>query len=325
MFKWPGVPSARADVHELADFAELNAWRDGSVSVTALSQALGRLEENDYTDGVPEENETDNDVEEAFVEAERRQKSCRNGYPFVVEHQGYTLIPNSNTPYKKVIIYKYLLLATRLDMSSNRIHAGIDGALLLEELAALVALEYFGHRSESLVFGTASNVSSFSKRVDYLCGRIGEGAGFENRNAATPNEKDGKLDVVAWKSFADSLPGKLIAFGQCKTGTSYKDTLNQLQPDSFCRKWLRSPLVLNPLRMFFVSEALPESHWYNTSVDAGLLFDRCRMVDFCDNASSEVIGKAEVWTEAAAKATELPSLEDLGNSTMQGYDEVGAG
>ena len=310
MFKWPGVPSDRAEVHELADFAELNAWRDGSISVTALSQALGRIEENDYTDGVPEYNETDDVVEAALVEAERRQKSCRNGYPFVVEQQGYTLSTNSSTPCNKVIIYKYLLLATRLDMSANRIHAGIDGTLLLEELSAEITLGYLGLRAESFVFGTASNISNFKEKIDDLCQRMGEGGGFVKRDEKPPNERDGKLDVVVWKHFTDQLPGKLIAFGQCKTGTNYKDTLTQLQPDSFCRKWMDTPPSLTPARMFFVAEALSRGNWYNNAVDAGLLFDRCRIVDYSHQACKRVLDKVETWTMAAAEAAEVLKSEE---------------
>ena len=39
----------------MADFLELTAWRDGGVSAVALSRLLGRLGENDYSSGVPEE------------------------------------------------------------------------------------------------------------------------------------------------------------------------------------------------------------------------------------------------------------------------------
>ena len=325
MFKWPGAPSARADVHELADFAELNAWRDGSISVTALSQAIGRVMENDYTDGVPEENELDDEIGSAFAEVERRQKSCRYGYPFDIEQHGYTLSANSVPPHSKSLIYMYLLLATRLNMNNNRTHADIDGTLLFEELTAEVAREYLGKRAEALVFGTASDMPSFAGKVNYLCQRVGEGGGFVKRDEKPPNEKDGKLDVVVWKDFADRLPGKLIAFGQCKTGTNYRDTLAQLQPDSFCRKWLSQSPAFTPIRMFFVAEALPQGHWYSTSVDAGLLFDRCRIVDFCENVSSAVLGKIKDWTVAAAKASELPDWHDLGNSTMPSHDEVRTG
>ena len=52
MFRWPGTPSPRADAHELADFAELSAWQEGSFSLTALSRTLGRLDENDHSNGV---------------------------------------------------------------------------------------------------------------------------------------------------------------------------------------------------------------------------------------------------------------------------------
>ena len=305
MFKWPGQPSAGAPEHELADYAELLAWQRNSMSMTALSGLLGRLDENDYSRGVPEEEETDRGAEEAYREIEQRKEGCGEGYPFKMTQEGYTLRVPQEADNRKHVIYRYLLLATRLNMKDNRRHAGIDGTLLFEELAAEVAREYLGARAESLVFGTAAEGRDFQGKVDDLCKRIKEGDGFVNRDKARPNERDGKLDVVVWKSFTDGLPGKLLAFGQCKTGTSYKDTLTQLQPDSFCKKWLQSSPVLTPVRLFFVSEALPRNRWHSASVDAGLLFDRCRLVDFCDNVDADIFGKVQDWTQAAARATDL--------------------
>lgn len=306
MFKWPDTPSPKASSHELADYAELVCWEQGNTSTTTLSADLSRLEENDYSDGVLEEDESSGVVEEAYLEIEQRREACRDGYPFALDDQGYSLSTNQDSGSNKHIIYKYLLLATRLNMKDERIHAGIDGALLFEKLAAEAARKYLGARAESFVFGTAAGTTDFPGKVDTLCRKIREGNGFENHGKAPPKEKDGKLDVVVWKDFADGRPGKLIAFGQCKTGTHYMDTLTQLQPDSFCRKWLKSPLILTPLRMFFVAEALSLSLWHNASSDAGLLFDRCRIVDFCDDISSEVLEKVTTWTRAAARAEGLP-------------------
>ena len=125
--------------------------------------------------------------------------------------------------------------------------------------------------------------------------------------------RDGKLDVVAWKPFADSWQGKLIIFGQCKTGTEYRDTLTQLQPDAFCAKWLREMPAISPVRVFFISEALSRSgasaqhRWYERSTDAGLLFDRCRTVDFCDGLTDDVLEEVRAWTGAAAGSNELPA------------------
>ena len=306
MFKWPGTPSPRASEQELADYAELECWKRNSTSTTALSADLGRLDENDYYDGVPEEEKTDEIIEAAYVEMEQRLQACKNGYPYAIGEQGNILSVDLDVENHRHIVYQYLLLATRLNMKDNRVHAGIDGSLLLEEISADVAREYLGARAESLVFGTAAGRTDFPGKINDLCQHMKEGGGFMDHDEVPPAENDGKLDVVAWKHFADGLPGKLIAFGQCKTGTSYKDTLPQLQPDSFCKKWLKSFPVLTPVRMFFVAEAVSRQRWRSTSIDAGLLFDRCRIVDFCDDISRGVLAKVKAWTAAAAKANELP-------------------
>ena len=305
MFKWPEVPTVDSNANELMDFAEMAAWRNRSMARTELAKLIGRLDENDYADGVPEEDEYDRIIDEAYLEAEQRLDACRNGYPFEVAGSGHTLRVSTKGLQSKQIIYKYLLLATRLNMKDNRTHAQIDGTLLLEQLAAEVAQGYLGPRAGCLVFGTSSKDKNFAEKIDTLCRKLEEGGGFENRDPAAPTARDGKLDVVAWKHFADGQPGKLIAFGQCKTGTSYHDTLTQLQPSVFCDKWLRSAPVVPPVRMFFVAEALSRSHWSSMARDAGILFDRCRIVDFADEISTEVLEKVRAWTRAAAEKESL--------------------
>ena len=294
----------------MADFLELAGWRDGGMSVVALSKLLGRLGENDYSSGVPEEDEIDRAAEDAFAELERRRQACDGGYPFVLGNEGVTMRldePRHAEAAARYTIYKYLLLATRLNMRDNRRHAGYDGTLLFEELAAESARGYLGARSESLVFGTAAGAANFPGRIDVLCERMEEGGRFSNRDSVPLREHDGKLDVVAWKPFADRRPGKLIAFGQCKTGTHYRNELTQLQPDSFCSKWLHTQPAVMPARMFFLAEARPCARWRSVAVDAGILFDRCRVVDFCRNPNPAVQQKVREWTRAAAEATGLPS------------------
>ena len=311
MFKWPGVPTSRAPAHELADFVELLCWQQGTASSTDLSQALGRLADNDYSDGVPEEEETPLHIEAAFQELELRIVACGGGYPFWLDEKGNVLYVTQNLDKASLWIYKYLLLATRLNMGtgqgSDRSHAGIDGTHLLEELSSETGREYFGARAESMVFGTAVSGKGFPAKIKSLCRMIREGDGYVNHTQnSRQNARDGKLDVIVWKHFSDGLPGKVIAFGQCKTGTNYRNTLTQLQPDIFCRKWIQSPLTLTPMRMFFVAEALPRGDWYNLASDTGLLFDRCRIVDFSNRLSRRLLDRVEAWTAAAAEANGLP-------------------
>ena len=303
MFKLPGTPSPRAFAHELADYAEWVCWRDTGTSVTALLKDLGRLAENDYSDGERgEEEDTVKVVEEAYGEIERRRIACRDGYPFTLGERGYTLRAKKVGNNHKHDIYKYLLLATRLNMKTDKLHAEMDGTHLFEELAAEVGQSYFGARAEKFLFGTAVGGSDFPTKINALCEQMQEGVRFMSRGRSRPNKRDGKLDVVAWIPFTDNLPGKLIAFGQCKTGTTYQEAYTQLRPIDFCKKWLDPQPVLDPIRMFFVAEAMPSFDWEDVSIDAGLLFDRCRIVDYCDDIGEEVLAKVKAWTVDAAAA-----------------------
>ena len=177
MFKWPGSPSPQAPKHELADFAELNCWKNEKTSATALSGALGRLEENDYHGGVPEDEETDGSIGEAYLEIERRQEACGGDYPFAVGDEGLTLRAIQDNRSPSHIIYKFLLLATRLNMDSQRCHAGIDGTHLFEELAAGVAKEYFGECAESLVFGARPDDATLERRSTTFAASYKRGVG----------------------------------------------------------------------------------------------------------------------------------------------------
>ena len=308
MFKWPNAPFATAPARELADFSELLAWRDGEASMIGVAAAVNRLEENDHGDGVVEDDPNEHRIEEAFRELEFRAGSCgiRHEYPFEIDKAGNTVHLADRSLSSRFPVYRFLLLATRLNMKGNRKHAGIDGTQLFERLSAQVAQEYLGERAGSLVFGTGSGAGSFRNRIDDLCKRIGEGDRFDGRQGTSSHTRDGKLDVVAWKPLSDGRQGKLILFGQCKTGTNYKDSLTQLQPDSFCRKWLRSQPALPPIRGFFISEALSAADWYDAASDAGLLFDRCRIMDFCNVRDPGVLADIRSWTSAAAEVSGLP-------------------
>ena len=155
-------------------------------------------------------------------------------------------------------------------MNKNRRHAGIESTLPFEKLASEVAREYFGSRANRFVFDTAVGISDFRSKVDDHRMRINEGNRFHIHSGTRPRAKDGKLDSVVWKEFSDGLPGKLIAFGQCKTGTSYMDMLTHLHPDSFCDKWLLTKPAVLPVWMFLISEELSRIGWYDTAREAGL-------------------------------------------------------
>ena len=304
-FKWPGSPSSYASGSEIADYAELCAWQKSAISIEKIAKQLGRLDDNDYSDGVPEDDFALNrPVEEAFAEIETRIKICEEDYPFSFAEHGNTIHLNLNYSNQKHTIYLFLLLATRLNMSDNKKHDEYDGTKLFEYLSAEVVREYFGNGAMSCVFNDLA--ANFEGKINRLCENIGEGMGFANRNQKNPKKIDDGLDIVVWKNFSDNCASKLMGFGQCKTGTDYFDSLSRIYPEKFCSKWMVNMPVVWPVRLFFVAEALSRINWYSTATDAGLLFDRCRVIDTGGNISNDVFSTILKWTLAAAKANELP-------------------
>ncbi len=306
MFKLPAKPSSGAHVHELADFAELLAWANQSVSTREIVALLGREGDNEPNVGCEDvDDENTNSLEEVMSEVERRQVACRSGYPFSLDVAGNVLRFDSDGSVQ-ALLYGYLLLSTRLNMATCRKHAGIDGADLLEEVSAQVLQSYLGKpRAKSIVFGTAAGSANFSAKVASLCGSLGEARGFQSLDSGPVHANDDKLDVVGWLPFQDQTPSQIVVFGQCKTGTAWSDRLCQLQPTAFIKKWINGHFLLEPIRAFFVSEAVNRARWGAYAAEGGLLFDRCRLVDCCELLEVGLVKRITKWNRAALQASKV--------------------
>ena len=302
----------------IADFAELEclARVDRQVSLMDITRILYREADRLHEDTVREQ------ARAAFDELVDRVKHCGfggKGYPFKINARGTSIELKSRRSVKRPPeLYIYLLLATRLNMKSERNQDGEDGAALFELLCKEIAANYWGGPTESvssMVFGTARAIdlpdegeldrTEFENAVNALCRQIGEGYRFQADTTSRVRAKDGKLDIVVCKNFADARAGKLIGFGQCKTGTHWERDLHKLQPRDFCMKWLLKSPVVDPVRMYFVTDRLPKDDWYDRSRDGGLLFDRCRIIEYSDPVEKPLMASLRKWVKAAAKAKGL--------------------
>lgn len=304
MFKLPDPPSPRSNTHELSDFAELLAWCRGSVSAREIVAYLGREDDNDNNVGCDDnEDENASELDEVMNELERRSQACNDGYPFRLELEGTVLKFAADGANPKQDVYLYLLLSTRLNMLKSKVHANIDGTALLEEISAHTLRCYLGKdRAKSMVFGTAMG-NKFEQKINKLCTELREGGCFKNWDSAPVNANDDRLDAVAWVPFTDGTSNQMVVFGQCKTGTNWETQSTQLQPDAFVKRWTSErAFSLTPVRAYCISEAADRSRWQGITAYAGLLFDRCRLVDFCDELEAGTLQKLKVWS-AAAKAT----------------------
>lgn len=203
-------------------------------------------------------------------------------------------------------------------MTSNRKHAGLDGASLFELLSATVLRSYLGfERAQAMVFGTSVK-GGFAAKVKDVCKKLNEGGTYLSVDASGNAANDGKLDALAWIPFGDKNPGKLILFGQSKTGTSWPDQITQSRPLDFARKWFsRGSFWVEPVRTLCVAEAVDGDRWESLCIDGGLLIDRCRLVELSDKLDDVLFTEIHRWTLHAKIRTNAVSASSsaAGHST----------
>lgn len=306
------VPSPEADdrLVNLADWVEIKALleSDGNASQEDLARALQRAYSMDETAA----RTLAGDV---FKELSDRTSSCvplpGEGraweYPFTLNASGnlLSLRAKLSSRSRAGLLYMFLLVASRADMDTHRKLEGLDPVVIFERLCADILLNFWGGKtnlSGSLVFGTArkkfNHNHRFESKVEHLCRTLREGRGLK-AGATLPGAGDGKLDIVVWRIFSDGRAGGLVGFGQCKTGVHWKTHLTKLQPRNFCQRYFQQPLIIDPVRVYMVPHRVDGSEWDNHTGEGGLLFDRCRLVQYGYHISNDVFGNCRVWLNAA--------------------------
>jgi hypothetical protein len=315
----PPPPLHSEHISALCDFIEMQCLSsdDWNVSASDIIRIYNRQEGASTRD-----DDIEQVVYDALSDVEDRIKHVglsRECYPFDIGNEGLIHFkPGDET--RMWCIYLFLLFATQCDMKKNRRFSGEDAAHLFELLCAEVAKRLWGgsekdERVIAYVFGTGRSAKDpqipdnqvqkgFVATVDELCRNLGEGGVFKKKNNAPITAKDGKLDIVVWRRFADGRPGQLIGFGQCKTGTHWPRHLPELNPDSFCDKWMSDRPAVSPIRLFFIADRSIR-RWYDHCKDGGLLLDRCRIMEYCSNLPDALLDRIASWVRAAASAHSL--------------------
>jgi hypothetical protein len=296
MFKLPnGIPEVRTHAQDWADYAEYSAIKNGHISLYDLVKQPKMISDEEFIDGViDDEDRLLEKTDEITAEIRTRIRMCGGRYPFVLSDGDFVL--SFNTDLTDIaIIYCYLLLATRAQMNKHRIQNSLDGALLFEKLCALVAKNYFGERAEVDILGTSKEDGlSFRAKLKELVKRIGEGGQIHDNPGYRP--QDDNVDVIVWKGFSDDQPSKVIAFGQCKTGTSWVDQLTELSVEAFAKTWFTRAPVVTPIRAFFTAQYFPRELFVIRANSAGLVFDRFRIMDYLpEDFDQDLLANLNHW------------------------------
>lgn len=278
-------PSAANELEQLADWIELEALlsADGNSSVADLVKVLRRsgvvegIESSEGEEGKDKGSEHSQQLaNDAFAELSLREVASGGNYPFEIHASSLRI-------RKKALSSPYVFL---LMLSQNGRLPGKPGqqpTVLFEEICARAAEGYLGgtaNRARAIRFGAPKPTpnGSLARAIDWLCKEVGEGGGSKNAESLKGNNGDEHLDIVAWRDFHDQCSSKLIAFGQCATGlTNANSKLSELDATKFLKKWVRDPFLVDPIRLFFVPWRIPRSRRAVNAIDAGVLFDRCRI------------------------------------------------
>ena len=198
-------------------------------------------------------------------------------------------------------------------MRDHKVQGGIDGTALFEEICCEVAKNYWGERADGMVFGTArrtgtSEVGTFPDAVNDLCGRLREGvefcphSGFRASGAGRESRRGGlealhrRQDMASSSGSASARPARTGRTGcsrWCQTGSARNG-------------FARMPVV-EPVRLYFMTSRLRHSEWYDCSVDGGILFDRCRILDYAPKMAS-LKDRWLAWTRAAMESQKIRAI-----------------
>ncbi len=299
-YKFKSGITRNANQNEVADYWEVECLKraDHSASVLDVRKERGisdDIQETDDDDIVDIKLEDEDQT--ATEELIRRISGCNGRYPFNLIGPGHNLVftPLEN---QEEFGYLFLLAATRSNMRSDKVHDGIDGTHLFEEICALALRRFLGQRSKSIVFGTGSD-GGFVASLEMLRKELREVTLHPPLKSDTYPPQDDKLDVVAWIPFTDDLPSKLMCFAQSKTGTGWQKYTTQLTIEGFVTRWFSRQPAIKPIPTFMITDSVIVGDFHHRATP-NLLFDRCRIAEYMDfTGEEELFSRVIKWTKAA--------------------------
>lgn len=262
------LPSMYENPIKLADWLELTALTapDGNASSGDLERGLNRLSAGDV----------ESICTACMTELQCRADAAQNGYPF--KFTGTLL--KIKGEWQDYTPYVFCLLLSHSVQGIKRISRFMP-AMMFEELSGIAVSNYI--RGEFLRFGSPRTdlPKPFRDALVEVSGKVKE---WNPACHKALGRKDGGLDIVAWKHFADEKTGKLIIFGQCASGADWEAKVPELQPTAFCSAWLggiKSPIV----KTFFIPHRLSNEMFEYHVFYAKLFFDRCRIAQWAPNGA----------------------------------------
>jgi hypothetical protein len=242
-------------------------------------------------------------LDEVLVELDFRSRSLGDSYPFELDFNddqwsvrcsegagnAEDLARGTYLACLMVTAVRFHLVRSPDDAKDQAFASGIDNCLQI--LAYLAAGQIVGGEAYWFGWPRIDNSVSMAAAVDSLFEQMGiHGERGETPKWATGSEKDGGVDVVAWRNFGDSLPGRVVLLGQVasgKTNWKAKSVIDVVR--AHFTEWLRPYEQHSYLPAHFIAwpqymeEPVPRAEYVHRlhllEKMLGLVIDRLRLTE----------------------------------------------
>ncbi|HEY9117845.1 MAG TPA: hypothetical protein VIN11_08465 [Roseivirga sp.] len=176
---------------------------------------------------------------------------------------------------------------------------------LFERLIAICLSEYLGGKSYVFGWPVLEDIpANIESRIKDVCIKIRE----KFAEAPQARYKDRGVDVISWKPFfenaAEHRSNQIVVLSQCAIGGDWRSKTGQIPLDSWKQyvHWANQPI-----KAFAVPIVIHDDLWHDISTEAGLLFDRIRIVNYVPQQFPDepLMNQIKVWIDSEIENAKL--------------------
>lgn len=331
------APSLSASLSTLADWMELQAvGSPRRIAADADLVAIGQASEDETpADVIEADADTEALLSDVFGELERRMSAAGAAYPFTVNARGTALEATGAALTAGQCTYLFCLLVSeyrRQQLVPKAVFAphAADIEDLFQVCSTIAAAGLVDGTAVSFGFPRPDGSGFLDALKRTYEGRFREGRTEPSaRPGVTSHAKDAGIDVVAWRSFPDGLPGKLYLLGQCASGLQYRGKSVRSYLGNFHGDWFTQQPASPPVEALFVpflldhdltvrqSESRVQAragHYASLALGLGILVDRCRLALLVERG----LERAEAQPDDVERAGEMARVRAWVDAVLAG-------
>ena len=226
---------------------------------------------------------------------DRRNEILGKNYPFIIDNN--SLIYNES----KTKLYEFCLAVCMAKSITKNPFTCLPRTF--EQLSCALIRHYLGIYGNSFHTGWPrknGKAKHFKKLIEQLRQEIQpvNNFGLKEWRWAPERElpddpdpkyvKDEGIDFIAWKQHNDLRGGDLYLLGQCACGGDWIDKFHDIHINKL-QKWFNPMCYIDPVKVFCTPFHINDSLIADASREAGLVFDRLRLVHIAEHAGIDAL------------------------------------